>query len=511
MATTAVSSSTGTTTSATTATQNGATTAAQTAAANKAAAQSLISSLGAGSGVDVAALAQNLVNAERVPQENAINAKITKNDGRVSGITASMFMLGELNTALADLKDKKDFNSIAISGGNSSAYTITPGTSTALGDYGVKVVSLYKAQKTISDSFNSTTALLNGGNAFQLNLATNGVASTPISVTTTTPAGVVSAINGANLGVKAEVVNTGTSDAPAYQIVLTGTGGASGAFTISATQTDGTSALAGTNMGFGATPLQAASDAEVKVNGVTYKRSTNAITDVIAGATINLKGASSTEDLVSLTRDNTALQAKFQKVVTAYNDAQSLFKEVTNPKSTLDTYGATLVGDATIRSVAGRLRSVFMGSSSTPGTSVNQLWQMGISFDATGVMKLDSTKLDTALTNNFDDVVKSLTGNYDDLSKYSPAKAGFFGDATYKITALVSPTGILASQSDSVAKQTTGYKESLTKLDTRMQSLLTRYNKQFASMQSFVGSANSQKTSLKSTFDGMMSIYTNKN
>lgn len=505
MATTAVSSSTGTTTT------NAATTAAQTAAANKAAAQSLISSLSAGSGVDVAALAQNLVNAERTPQENAINAKITKNDGRISGITASMFMLGELNTALADLKDKKDFNSIAVTGGNASAYKIATGTSTALGDFGVQVVSLYKAQKTISGAFNSATASLNDGAAFQLNLAVNGGAATPISVTTTTPAGIVSAINGANLGVKAEMVNTGTSAAPSYQMVLTGTGGAGGAFTISATQTDGTTALTGTGASFGSTPLQAASDAEVKVNGVTYKRATNAITDVISGATINLKGISSSEDVVSLTRDTADLQAKFEKVVTAYNDAQSLFKEVTNPKSTLDTYGGTLVGDATIRSVAGRLRNVFMGSSSTPGSSVNQLWQMGISFDATGVMKLDSTKLDAALTGNFDDVVKTLTGNHDDLSKYSPARAGFFGDATYKITSWISPTGVLATQSDSVTKQTTGYKESLTKLDARMQTLLSRYNKQFASMQSFVGNANAQKTSLKSTFDGMMSIYTNKN
>jgi len=506
MATTAVSSSTGTTSTATT---NGATTAAQTAAANKAAAQSLISSLSAGSGVDVAALAQNLVNAERVPQENAINAKITKNDGRVSGITASMFMLSELNTALADLKDKKDFNSIAVSGGNSSAYTITPGTSTTLGDYGVQVVSLYKAQKTISGAFNSTTVPLNGNAAFKVNLTINGVAQSVISVTNPTPAGMVDAINTANLGVKASMVNTGTTDSPAYKVVLTGASGANGAFTAEAVQTDG-SPLTGTGASFGTT-LQTATDAEVKVNGVTYKRSTNAITDVVTGATINLKASSSSEDVVSLTRDTSALQAKFEKVVTAYNDAQSLFKEVTNPKSTLDTYGATLVGDATIRSVASRLRSVFMGTSSTPGTSVNQLWQMGITFDATGVMKLDSTKLDSALTGNFDDVVKTLTGNYDDLSKYSPARAGFFGDATYKITSWVSPTGVLATQSDSVTKQTTGYKESLTKLDTRMQTLLTRYNKQFASMQSFVGSANAQKTSLKSTFDGMMSIYTNKN
>jgi hypothetical protein len=39
---------------------------------------------------------------------------------------------------------------------------------------------------------------------------------------------------------------------------------------------------------------------------------------------------------------------------------------------------------------------------------------------------------------------------------------------------------------------------------------LARYTKQFAAMNSFVGNTNSQKTSLKSSFDGMMAMYTNK-
>jgi flagellar capping protein FliD len=43
-----------------------------------------------------------------------------------------------------------------------------------------------------------------------------------------------------------------------------------------------------------------------------------------------------------------------------------------------------------------------------------------------------------------------------------------------------------------------------------MDALLARYQKQFASMDSLVGSVNSQKTSLKATFDGMMATYTNK-
>ena len=74
MATSAISSSTTPPTSA-----------AQLAAANKASAQKIISSLSAGSGVDVASLAQNLVDAEKAPQENAINTKIAKNDSKVSG------------------------------------------------------------------------------------------------------------------------------------------------------------------------------------------------------------------------------------------------------------------------------------------------------------------------------------------------------------------------------------------------------------------------------------------
>jgi len=40
--------------------------------------------------------------------------------------------------------------------------------------------------------------------------------------------------------------------------------------------------------------------------------------------------------------------------------------------------------------------------------------------------------------------------------------------------------------------------------------LLDRYNKQFAAMDNLVGKVNNQKTSLKSTFDGMMAVYTNK-
>jgi flagellar hook-associated protein 2 len=204
------------------------------------------------------------------------------------------------------------------------------------------------------------------------------------------------------------------------------------------------------------------------------------------------------------------VKEKMAALVTAYNDAQTIFKEVSDPKSSLETYGATLLGDSTVRSIKQQLRDMVMGQSSTPGTSVGALWQMGVSIDMQGTMTLDNTKLESVLSSNYADVVKTFTGNQNGLSVYSTANAGVAGDAVKKISKLLSPTGILQTQSNSATTQNTKYSEDLTKLQTRMDNLLLRYQKQFSAMDSLVGGVNAQKTSLKSTFEGMMANLTGK-
>mgnify|MGYP000039963079 CR=1 FL=1 len=95
-------------------------------------------------------------------------------------------------------------------------------------------------------------------------------------------------------------------------------------------------------------------------------------------------------------------------------------------------------------------------------------------------------------------------------SIYSTAPAGVAGDAVKKLTDLLGPSGVIARQSQNATTQNSKYQADLTKLQTRMDGLLKRYQKQFAAMDSLVGSVNSQKSSLKSSFDGMMAAYTNK-
>ena len=487
-----------------------ATTAEQVAAANKANAQKIKTSLGAGSGVDVSSLAQNLVDAEKMPKANAINSKISKNEARISGYSAVSFVVNEVQTALAALKDQTSFSSVTAVTSNPSAFSVTAGAAAATGSHEIEVLQIAKAQRRVSNGIALPNTPINGGEALTLNFSIAGVAKKPITLADgkDTPQDIVSAINAGNTGVKAQLINTGDGSATPYQIVLTGPTGSAGVFTMSTNYGTGSS-TPGLGFNAGNAANQNAADAILKVDGISVTRSTNSISDVVNGLTFELKTTSPAAQ-VNLTRDPTAIKTKFDALVAAYNDANTMFGVVTDPKSTVETYGATLVGDSTVRAVRQQMRSLFMGDSSTPGTNISAMWQMGFKIDEKGVMSVDATKLDSALQNNFSDVVTAFTGNYNGLGAYSKQNAGFAGDGVRKLSKLLSATGPMLSQSTNADTQNNKYKDDLTKLDTRMTALLARYTKQFASMDSMVGNVNSQKTSLKATFDGMMATYTNK-
>jgi flagellar hook-associated protein 2 len=322
-----------------------------------------------------------------------------------------------------------------------------------------------------------------------------------------TPEDIVNAINASKVGVTAQLVNTGDGSATPYQIILSGPVGTTGAFTLNTAYGAGTGSPGLTFPG-GHAANQTATDALVKVDGISYTRSSNQLTDVINGLTLDLKTTTSSAASLDLTRDTTALKEKFTALVTAYNDADNILKEVSDPKSVLETYGATLVGDSAVRSLRQQLRSMVSGLSSTPGENIKSLSQMGISVDQKGVMSLDETKLDEALSANYSDVVKSFTGGYNNLGTYSTLSAGFAGDAVKKITNIIGNKGALTTNTTTANTQITKYKADLEKLNTRMESLLARYTKQFGVMESLVGQVNSQKTSLKSSFEGLMAMYT---
>jgi flagellar hook-associated protein 2 len=288
--------------------------------------------------------------------------------------------------------------------------------------------------------------------------------------------------------------------------MITGANGATEGFSISSTDTAGNAFGTGLTVpsGYGA------ADASVVVDGISYTRKSNLITDIIPGVTLSLKGITTSAASISMDRDTTDLKTRLNALVVAYNDFNDIVNQTTDPKSTLETYGNTLVGDSTVRMIRQQMRSLLFSPSSTPGRSVSALSQLGYSLNEKGVLSLDAAKLDAVIQNNFEDVTKLFTGGYNNLSTYSSLRAGIAGDAVKKLTDMLSSTGQLATKTNNANTENDKYRVRLVALQTRMDALLARYQKQFASMESLVGSVNSQKTSLKSTFDGMMAMYTNK-
>jgi flagellar hook-associated protein 2 len=430
-------------------------------------------------------------------------AKLMTGASNPAGASGGVFSNGSISgVTFTNTTDLQSF-SVSVDG---KPLTISPSPATTTMD---SLAADLQAQLNAQDKLNnggSGTDLVVSNNAGVLTItstAGKSITNPMFSEFDDTPQGIVSAINSRKLGIQAQVVDTGSTDPtqPPTQIMLTGSIGASNSFTLS-------SSAAG--LSFGAN-IQNATDAKLTVDGVTYTRHSNSVTDIIKGVTFNLSSPTGTPASINLTRDTSSLVTNINTMVSAYNDAMNVLTAVSDPKSTLATYGGTLVGDSTVRMLKQKMRDMMLGSSSTPGTSVGALWQMGITVDEKGVMSVsDTTLLNTSLTNNFNDVVKTFTGNQNKLTALSTVPGGIAGDAVKQLTSLLSSNGPIATKSTTATTQNSKYQDDLTALQTRMDALLKRYQTQFAAMNSFVGGINSQKTSLKASFDGMMAMYTNK-
>jgi flagellar hook-associated protein 2 len=356
-----------------------------------------------------------------------------------------------------------------------------------------------------NDGVLTLTSTANNAAELTSPVATQPTSTIAVAASASTPAGVVAAINASNFGISAQLVNTGNPSAP-IKIMVTGTTGASNTFSLTSLNS-ANAQVAGVNF---STQLQAAESASLNVNGMAITSSSNRITDAIAGTTLELFTTTTGAASLDLSRDTSAVKTKIQALVTAYNDANSMLGVVADPKSTVAEYGATLVGNNIVSTIRSQMRSLIVTDSDTPSGGLTALRDIGLSINKTGKLELDTAKLDVALQTKFDNVVTLLTSNQEKLATSSSLPAGSAGAAVKKLSALLDTTGAITSQSSNLTTKITSYKKELTSLETRMTALLTRYNKQFASMESIVGQSKSLQTGLKSTFDGMMSVYTNK-
>lgn len=463
----------------------------------------IMSALGAGSGIDIKGLARNLTDVEQKPREEAIQARIDKTEKRISGYGAVMFGLKQLKDAFAALNDRSEFTGATAKNSTPLAFEATASAKASLGQHSVEVTGLASGRVVRSGNFTAANTTLNGGAAFSLQI-TRGGKTTTVDVTRKSPEGVVEAINSKTqaTGVEARLVNTGNPVNP-VTIVLTGESGLANNFTIA--QPAG-QAVAGLDF---ATQIKPAADATAIIDGVTVQRPTNTIDDVIPGVKLELLGQSASAGTVTISRDTAPVRQKLDALVKAYNDLQDFLDTMADPKSKDEEYGGILANDSLVRYVRDQARSMMTATSSTPGTTVSAMRDIGITLNREGRLQIDSAKLDVALIGRFDEIAKAFTADADSLTLLGELPRGLAGDAVKRLDDLMGPNGPIMARNTAASQQRDRAEQDMAKLKEQMDAVYERYLKQFIAMDSLVSEMNSLRESLKGQFENLAAAYKN--
>ena len=332
--------------------------------------------------------------------------------------------------------------------------------------------------------------------------AVNAPTTTTINVTTDTPAGVVSAINDADTGVTATLIGTGTAG-NSYRIILAGQTGSNGGFTFSSSPDLGFHDTANT--------LQSAQDSIIEFEGLALTRSTNAITDVIDGATINLVGTSESDVRLTISNDRSTLKANIQNMVNTYNDLLTLFTTITAPESDseIEMSGALSDDTSLVRFLKDKIRATVFAESSTASGNINAIRDLGVNVNRYGVITFNEAIYDAAVLSDYDNIVTMLTADTSNENLFATSNKGLGQDVVTAIGALTDATGVVTLRESTAKTDKTEYEDALVKLEKRMDVIYNRYLTQFGAMESLMATLDSTKDYLTSQFESMSKVNDN--
>ena len=115
----------------------------------------------------------------------------------------------------------------------------------------------------------------------------------------------------------------------------------------------------------GATDVQSASDATFQYNGINMTRSSNTITDISSGVTINLLSNSSSTANINITQDTQPIKDAMSSMVTSYNALQAQLKTLTNSDTSSGAAAGDFSGDSTINSIDRGIKNILTSTDPT--------------------------------------------------------------------------------------------------------------------------------------------------
>ncbi|MFG0319736.1 MAG: flagellar filament capping protein FliD [Planctomycetota bacterium JB042] len=387
----------------------------------------LISFGGLATGIDTGALIDALLGVKAKPINLLEQQKSTFSQLKAKYKTLEQ-KLDALHDAADDVKKAQDLLSYKATSSDSTIASASATGDAASGSFTVTVDSLAKAQSDSSNGFADfdTTNAGSGTISFTIDGQTTAVDLSGSS--TNTLEDVRNAINDADLGVTATIVNTG-SDTDPYQLVLTADAtGEENAFTVDLSGFTGGSLSTFTN-------LQAASNAQITVNGLTVERSSNDFDDVVDGVSFTALAEGTTT--ISVDADLAKVKEKVKKYVDAHSDLINFVNsEIEVPEGA--EKGGLFNGESAVVSIKNKILGA-ISSGGFPGGSLSTLGSIGIELNADGTLSFDEADFDAAAKEDLDEVVGLLTTKGDfvtgnNLALYTVPDSVAFGTYAIDIT-----------------------------------------------------------------------------
>jgi flagellar hook-associated protein 2 len=455
------------------------------------AANSVITSTGIGSGLNISAIVSELTTSYGAAQTNQLTAQQNSLDAQVSAYGTFTSALDTLQASLTSLQDPSQLAGFDATVADKTIASATTTSDAVAGQYTLEVQNLATAASLTSQPIASASSTVGTGT---LQISVGGATSSiSIDSTDNTLSGIAAAINSApnNPGVTASIITA--SDGA--RLVLTGTTtGASNAITV--TQSGGDGGLSSltydpadnlTNL----TQTQAAQDANFTINGFAATSPSNQVSSAITGVTLNLLGASAvgTPTTLTVSPDTTAATTSINAFVTALNGVLSSIQTLTGYNATTQTAGA-LNGNATLESFQNQLENILDQVNSGSSTGVNSLSDLGITADADGSFDSNATTLSNALSSSLTSVGNLLGGTNGIATKLNNLINGY-----------TEPGGLLATINTGLQTSLTNVANQQTELTAELATYSATLTSEYNAMDTAVAALKETQTYLTAEFN----------
>jgi len=392
-----------------------------------------ISSTSSGSGLDVRNLVDQLVAAEGGPVTSRLDRKEISIQEGLTAIGTFKGALLDFQSSLAPLRNTNAFKSITAMSSNEDKFTAAAEDNAVTGSYNIEIEQLAQSQKLKSQIFESEFDIVgtgtiniefgkinNNSNTFEVNSKVP-LKKIEIDSDNNSLLGIQDAINQADVGVRASIINDGSG----YRLIFNSENtGLENSLRISIADDDvnnadqfGLSQLAynpiinnntdtTTNVESGQNleEITQAKNALFSIDGISISNSKNEIANTIPGITLMLKKVTEGSiESFTVEKETSGIKQSIQSFVASYNELMSTVSTLTGYDADSGQAGP-LAGDTSIRGIVEQIRRRLSTSFNGINENLGSLASIGIDSSREGALTLDEFKLDKALANHADEI-----------------------------------------------------------------------------------------------------------